>query len=301
MTPVPVLINPGGGTAGRDAEIGETVAAALAAHGIDGEVELCNGERIVERAKALAQSGARLLIAGGGDGTMSAVAGAIAESGTALGILPLGTLNHLARDLGIPFKLDEAAAVIAAGHRRRIDLAEVNGRTFVNNSAIGLYPLMVIDRDKQQQRLGRSKRLAMIVASLRTLARFHDHRLTLTADEGKATLDTPLLFVGNNDYRLAFPAAGQRDALDDGHLCVLVMRRKGVPGFLAATFRALLGMTRDDDMIRLDAVERLRVDSGRSHLTVSIDGETCTLQPPLDYRIRKGALNVIVPSSPSRR
>src|SRR5204862_3501052 len=110
--------------------------------------------------------------------------------------------------------------------------AEVNGRIFVSNSGMGLCPLTVIDRDTQQHRLGRSKRLAMIVASLRTLWRFHEQRLTLSADGGRETIDTPLLFVGNNDYRLALPASGQRDALDDGHLCVLVMRKKGVPGFL---------------------------------------------------------------------
>jgi diacylglycerol kinase family enzyme len=155
---------------------------------------------------------------------------------------------------------------------------------------------MVVDRESQQRRLGRSKRLAMLVASLRTLARFHDSRLTLTTDEGRSSLDTPLLFVGNNDYRIAMPGAGQREALDDGHLCVLVMRKKGVPGFLAATARALLGLSRENDMVRLDDVERLRVDSRQPTLAVSIDGETCRMTPPLDYRIRKAALRVIAPA-----
>ncbi|MBA3666753.1 MAG: diacylglycerol kinase family lipid kinase [Sphingomonas sp.] len=285
-----ILINQGGGSAGGDAR--ERVEAALAEAGIGGEIELID-DQIEKRAKAAADSGAPLLIAGGGDGTISAVAGAIAGSRTALGILPMGTLNHLARDLAIPFDLAEAAAVIAAGHRRKIDVAELNGRIFVNNSAIGLYPLMLVDRDSQQKRLGRSKRLAMLVASLRTLARFHDHRLTLRADGGSEGVDTPLLFVGNNDYRLAFPAAGRREALDDGHLCVLVMRKKGVAGMIAATLRALVGLAREDDMVRLDSVRHLRVESRRTHLTVSVDGETCSMTPPLDYRIRPGALTVI--------
>ena len=208
----------------------------------------------------------------------------------------MGTLNHLARDLGIPFDLDEAATVLAAGPRRTIDLAEVNGRTFVNNSAIGLYPLMVVDRDSQQHRLGRSKRLAMLVASLRTLANFHDQRLTLRVNgEKEGRLDTPLLFVGNNDYRLAFPAAGRREALDDGRLCVMVTRKKGVPGLIAATARALLGILRDDDMIRLEDVQRLDVHARASHLTVSLDGETVRLDAPLSYSIRPGALSVVAP------
>jgi len=280
----------------RDKGDRAAVEAALRAAGIGGPIEFVDGSEIANRAQALVEKGAKLLIVGGGDGSVGAAASALAGSGATLGILPLGTLNHFARDLGIPFDLDQAAALIGGGKARSVDVAEVNGRTFVNNSAIGLYPLMVVDRDMQQRRLGRSKRLAMLVASLRTLARFHDSRLTLTTDEGRSSLDTPLLFVGNNDYRIAMPGAGQREALDDGHLCVLVMRKKGVPGFLAATARALAGLSRENDMVRLDDVERLRVDSRQPTLAVSIDGETCRMTPPLDYRIRKGALRVVAPA-----
>jgi diacylglycerol kinase family enzyme len=274
---------------------GAAVEQVLRSAGIEGPVEAVEGKRIAARAKQLVEQGAKRIIVGGGDGSVGAAAQAVAGSSVALGILPLGTLNHFARDLGIPFELDQAAALIAEGHIRAVDVAEVNGRTFVNNSAIGLYPLMVVDRESQQHRLGRSKRLAMLVASFRTLARFHDHRLILTTGEGRSSVDTPLLFVGNNDYELALPAAGRREALDDGKLCILVMRKKGVPGFLAATFRALLGRTRLDDMVRMDAVTRLRVGSGRPVLTISVDGETCRLSPPLDYRIRPAALRVIAP------
>jgi diacylglycerol kinase family enzyme len=279
----------------RDKADRDAIADALSASGVGGAIELIEGSRIEERSRDAVNSGAPLLIVGGGDGSVSAAAGAVAGTGTALGILPLGTLNHLARDLGIPDELKGAVEVIAAGNERHIDVAEVNGRIFVNNSAIGLYPLMVVDRDTQQRRLGRSKRVAMIVASLRTLLRFHDNRLRLSADGREELLDTPLLFVGNNDYRLALPAAGQRDALDDGKLCVLVMRKKSVPGFLAATTRALFGLARSDDMVRMDDVSRLRVDSSRRSLIVSIDGETCSLSPPLDYRILPGALKVLAP------
>ena len=275
---------------------GAAVEQVLRSAGIEGPVEAVEGKRIAARAKQLVEQGAKRIIVGGGDGSVGAAAQAVAGSSVALGILPLGTLNHFARDLGIPFELDQAAALIAEGHIRAVDVAEVNGRTFVNNSAIGLYPLMVVDRESQQHRLGRSKRLAMLVASFRTLARFHDHRLILTTGEGRSSVDTPLLFVGNNDYELALPAAGRREALDDGKLCVMVMRKKGVAGFLAATFRALIGLTRPHDMVRMDAVTRLRVDSGRPALTISIDGETCRLAPPLDYRIRPGALRVIAPA-----
>ena len=237
-----------------------------------------------------------LLNRGGGDGTISAAASAVVGTETVLGVLPLGTLNHFARDLGSPADLDEAAKLIASGKHRRVDVAEMNDRIFINNSAIGLYPLMVVDRDQQRKRLGRSKRLAMVVASMRTLLRFNHQRLTLIVnDEKKGRIDTPLLFVGNNDYRIDIGAPGERESLDDGRLSVFVMRKKTRRGLIAASIRALFDRSRADDMVMLEDVERLRVDSHRSELPVSLDGEVVRAKPPLDYRIRKEALRVIAP------
>ena len=293
--PVPVLLNRGGGAVAADRAIVDKVQSALDAAGIEAEIEVIAGGECEVRSRGIAERGDPLLIVGGGDGTVGAAASALAGTKTALGILPLGTLNHFARDLGVPLRLDDAAQLVAEGTERRVDVAEMNGRTFINNSAIGLYPLMVVDRDLQRKRLGRSKRLAMLVASVRTLARFNHQRLTLTVNEEKARIDTPLLFVGNNDYRLDLGAPGRRESLDDGRLCVLVMRKKTRRGLLAASVRALLGKTRRDDMVRLDGVERLRVDSRRSRVAVSLDGEVLRTKPPLDYRIRKQALRVIAP------
>ena len=293
---LPVLINPGGGSAGNDAA--DRVRAALDRAGIAAAIELVPGPKLAARATELAAGGARIIVAAGGDGTLSTVGGALAGTDCALGILPLGTLNHLARDLGISFDLDQAAAILVAGHRRRIDVAEVNGRSFVNNSAIGLYPLMVADRDGQQQRLGRSKKAAMLIAGLRTLITFHHHRLSLTINDGEhAMIDTPLLFVGNNIYRRTMPRTGYRDRLDDGRLSVTVARKAGRLGLARAMLASLFGRSSPDQLIELDNVTSLRVASRRSHLTVSCDGETVQLAPPLDYRIRPKALLVIGPAS----
>jgi len=287
------IINAGGGSVDEDAE--GRVRAALAEAGIDSDVAVLAATAIEQHVTAALDSGVWLVIAAGGDGTVGTIAGILAGTDTALGILPLGTLNHFARDVGIPADLDEAAALLAMGREQKVDVAEVNGKIFINNSAIGLYPMMVLDRDAQQRRLGRSKWLALIVASARTLARFGHQRLRLTVNGRPAPADTPLLFVGNNDYRLELPDAGSRDSLNDGRLCVLVMRSTGRAGFLAATARALFGRTRGNDMVRLDGVTTLRVESRRSVLPVAIDGETKHMKPPLDYRIRPGALKVIAP------
>ena len=296
MARISVLLNRGGGTLAADPGLADRAREALTAAGLDVDVELLSGGDCAVRCRAIAERKDPMLIVGGGDGTISAAASALAGTDTLLGILPFGTLNHFARDLGLPTDLDEAAKLIAAGKDRRVDIGEMNDRVFINNSAIGLYPLMVVDRDVQRKRLGRSKRLAMIVASLRTLARFKHHRLTLTVNEEQTgRIDTPLLFVGNNEYRVDIGAPGQRESLDDGQLCVLVMRKNTRTGMLAASVRAFFGRSRADDMVRLDGVERLRVSAPRPQLAVSLDGEVVRSEPPLEYRIRKRALRVIAP------
>lgn len=295
MARVTVLLNRGGGAVSADPKIDAKVRDALRAGGLAVRVELVSGGECAARSRAIAERGDELLIVGGGDGTVSAAASALVGSDTRLGILPLGTLNHFARDLKIPPELDEAAQLIAHGAERRVDVGEMNERIFINNSAIGLYPLMVLDRDLQRKRLGRSKRLAMIVASIHTLARFHHQRLTLSVNDQKAQVDTPLLFVGNNDYRIDIGAPGRRQSLQGGELSVFVMRKKTRRGLIAASVRALLGRERPDDMVRIEDVQRLRVASERSSLAVSLDGEVVRIEPPLDYKIRKKALRVIAP------
>jgi diacylglycerol kinase family enzyme len=296
MARVSVLINRGGGAVAADPAIADKAAKALTDVGVGAQVELIKGGDYAVRCRAIAERGDELLIVGGGDGTVSAAASALIGTETLLGVLPLGTLNHFARDLRIPMDLGEAARLIASRKERRVDVGEMNDRVFINNSAIGLYPLMVIDRDLQRKRLGRSKRLAMLVASMRTLVRFNHRRLTLTVNEERTgRVDTPLLFVGNNDYRIDIGAPGRRERLDAGVLCVMVMRKKTRRGMIGASIRALLERSRADDMVRIEDVKRLRVGSHRSQLAVSLDGEVVRAEPPLEYKIRKKALRVIAP------
>src|SRR5438034_2772197 len=176
MARIPVLLNCNAGAIASDSKIGDKVADAFARADIDAEVELLKRGQCEVRCRAITERGDPLMIVGGGDGTVGAAAAALAGTNTLLGILPLGTLNHFARDLRIPTTLDDAAKLITSGNERRVDVGDMNDRIFINNSAIGLYPLMLIDRDLQRTRLGRSKRLAMIVSSVRTLIRFGHRR-----------------------------------------------------------------------------------------------------------------------------
>ncbi len=209
-------------------------------------------------------AGIDAVVAGGGDGTVSCAAGPLAGTGRPLGILPLGTLNHLARDAGIPGDIEEAAAVIAAGHRRAIDVAEVNGRVFVNNSSVGLYPDMVRLREAQQERTGRSKRLAMLSAGLASLRSFRRHRLWISAPGLEAPVRTPLLFVGNNRYQVNLLALGRRERLDEGVLCLYAIRARGRAHLFWAGIRGIFG----------------RLDQQRDFVTAYVDRGGDRVRPP---------------------
>jgi diacylglycerol kinase family enzyme len=289
-----VIVNRGGGSAPED--IAARLATAFAAHGLAPEIRLVAPGDLdgVCRAAARAED-CDAVVAAGGDGTIGTAAAALAGTGRALGVLPLGTLNHFARDAGIPLDLDRAVAVIAAGHRRRVDVGEVNGRVFVNNSAVGLYPDMVRFRHEEQARTGRGKRLAMLSAGLRALRSFRRRRLWIRAAGFAAPVRTPLLFVGNNSYSVNLFALGRRTALDRGELCLYAVRARNRAHLLWAGLRGLFGrLDQQKDFLVFHGGEAA-IASDRAALVVAVDGETVTLTTPLRYRIRPGALTVIVP------
>ena len=293
------LVNTGGKTAatiGADA-LRQRLADAFAAAGVEARVDLLSGGDLAQalrEAVALRDSFDALAV-GGGDGTLGTAAAALAGTGIPLGVLPLGTLNHFARDLGIPPLLELACLVIGEGFARAIDVAEVNGRVFVNNSSIGIYPYMVETRDTQRRTLGLGKWGAMAMAFAWMLRRFPVHRLTIRTAEAALAHKTPCAFVGNNRYVLEGPALGTRDALDRGALCVYVARSRSRLHFLLTMLKAMLGrMTprADFEERRTDAVV---IGSRARRLRVALDGELVKMQPPLRYAIRRGALRVLVP------
>jgi diacylglycerol kinase family enzyme len=214
-----------------------------------------------------------------------------------LGVLPLGTLNHFARDAGIPLDLEGAVAVIAGGHSREVDVAEVNGRIFINNSAVGLYPELVREREAQQKHLGRSKRLAMLSAGVRAFWRFRKKRLVIRIAGREAPIETPLLFVGNNRYRMTPLALGKREAIDRGKLCIYAPLARSPLHFLWLSIRAVIGRERElEDFVTIDAAEA-EIESIRPKIAVATDGEAQMMDTPLHYRIRPGALNLLVPQA----
>lgn len=260
-------------------------------------VSIERGEELCGRATDARDRGAKILVAAGGDGTVNAVASCIAGTGAVLGVLPLGTLNHFAKDLGVPLKIEEAVATVVAGQIKKVDVGEVNGRTFVNNSSIGLYPAMVQQREAQQ-RLGHPKWAAFVRAMWTVLGRYPLIHVGLNVDGQVFTRRTPLIFVGNNDYHVAGLKLGARDRLDDGKLSIYVTRDVGRLRLLLFAVRALFGRLRDavdfDNVQTTQATIVVRSSSVR----VATDGEVFRLEPPLEYRIRPGELQVLVPPEP---
>jgi len=293
-----VIVNRQGGTLKAKSDDGEDqLREAFAAAGVDADIRPTDPDKLSSALGEAAKApGLDAVVAGGGDGTLSCAAGHLAGTGRPLGILRLGTLNHLARDAGIPAKLEEAAAIIAAGHVSEIDLAEVNGRVFVNNSSVGLYPDMVRLREAEQERKGRSKRLAMLSASLTTLRHFRRHRLWISAEGLEAPIHTPLLFVGNNRYEVNLFGLGKRGTLDAGELCIYAIRARSRLGLVWAGVRGIFGKLDQQRDFVTAYVAEAEVSSSRESLTVSADGETVRMETPLRYRILPKALKLIVPA-----
>lgn len=292
---VRVIVNRGGGSFGEDKV--EKLRPLFGKAGIEAKIVAVEpGELGRHCAEAAEASGVDALVAAGGDGTISTAAGAVAGTETKLGVLPLGTLNHFAKDAGIPLDLEEAVAAIAGGRTRQVDVAEVNGRIFINNSAVGLYPELVKSREAQQRLLGRSKKAAMLVAGMRAFWRFSRRRLTIRVAGHEGSIVTPLLFVGNNRYKMDLLELGQRDAIDRGELCLYAPLAGGPLHFLSVSLRAVLGREdRQRDFLAVDGVREAEIDSPKPALMVATDGEAQSLETPLRYRIRPGALRLIVP------
>jgi diacylglycerol kinase family enzyme len=235
-----------------------------------------------------------VIVACGGDGTVSGVAAAIRDSHLPLGVFPLGTLNHFAKDLGI-HSIAEAEHVLLKGRVREIDTGAVNGRLFINNSGIGIYPAIVLEREKVR-RSGIPKWPAFLIASIRALIRLPFLRLHLEADGLHLARITPFLFVGNNVYETEGRSIGTRAKMDEGLLGVCTARHHGPTGLIRIAFRALAGTVRQDRDFTLLTVRRLTVRTRRrAELDVSLDGELWRLRPPLHYSVLPRALRVLVP------
>jgi diacylglycerol kinase family enzyme len=257
-------------------EIDVTVRRAAASRGADGERQF------------------DIVVVGGGDGTISAASSVLAGGDLPLGILPLGNFNHFARDLGIPLELDTAIETIARNHVASVDVGEVNGRVFVNNSSLGIYPHLVAERDRHRRR-GLARWAAAALASCRVLWRLPRPQVRALAPGWASGRRTPCVFVGNNLYQLDAFAIARRSRLDQGKLCVYIATPQGRLALMRLAVRAFLGRLETEADVTPACLESLEIWTRRRRLAVALDGEAMVFRTPLHYRIRPRALRVIIP------
>lgn len=292
--PLPVIVNRSGGAARRAGEaLAARVERAFASAGRTIALECIDGEGL-EAALGRHATAPRLVI-GGGDGTVASAAQAVAQHGGELALLPLGTRNHFARQLGIPLELARAAALAASGQARAVDLGDAQGRTFINNVSAGAYVDLVHERERS--RLPRA--LAPAYGAARALARLRSRSFALAIDGERRTLATPLLFVGNNRYQVPDGNPAERVSLTGGVLSVFAVAPLGRLSLLMAALRILAGRPRMHRDFALQRAAREVVIEGSGEIDITFDGEACRMPLPLTLRIRPRALLVVQPAVPN--
>jgi diacylglycerol kinase family enzyme len=284
---IPAIVNHAAGTA----------AAARAALDASGAFDVHEVEpaEIADTARRIVREGAKRILVAGGDGTIATVACSLLDTNTELAILPGGTLNHFARDLGISTVAAEAVELAVRPETRKVDVGVVNGRVFLNTSSVGGYVRYVRTRERFERHLG--YRTASLLAALQLMTNVRRMGVEIEVDGRARIFRTPLVFVGVGERELRFPVRGRRVPAGRRGLHVMVVKGRSRLRLLAigatAILRGLEAVSRAghfDDII----ADRLRIDM-RGAGWVALDGEVALLATPLDYALRSGALSVVCP------
>lgn len=289
---VVVILN---ASSGLDPRAPADIGALFLAAGCHAEiVTLASGQNPLDAARR-ASARASIVVAAGGDGTVSGVAAGVFGTPAILGVLPLGTLNHFAKDLGLPLDPEKAVAAIVAGRVGRIDVGQVNDRLFVNNSSIGLYPNIIDARDALR-REGHSKWPAMARATVRVLRHYRGVLVKIEWDGRTQVWRTPFVFVGNNEYTLEGRHPGVRTRLDGGRLFAYVTPRVHTRELPMLVAKALLGRARQSGAFEIVPATELVIATPKArYVRIACDGEPTTMKTPLRYRVHPGGLKVILP------
>ena len=260
-------------------------------------IEQCEPESLDQCVERVVAEGAHRIVVAGGDGTVAKVAAALVGTATTLAIVPGGTLNHFARDHGIPADHRAATKTAAAGTIATTDVAFVNDRLFLNTSSVGAYVLFVRTRERLERWLG--YRLATLVAGVRLLGVVRPFTVSLELDGVARQYVSALVFVGVGERELQLPAVGSRAPDGRRGLHVIVVRGGTWARLVAAGLTAAFG---GNDAIARGTladtfvVDQCTIELRRRRGRVAIDGELVEMNSPLEYRIERDALRLVVPS-----
>lgn len=293
--PVAILANAGAGK--KAAARMETLLQPFHDSGLHPDVHMIrNGKTLPAEAARIAKGGYRSVIAAGGDGTICTVATALAGSGIALGVIPMGTFNYFARSLGLPNDPEQAIAALLTGQLQTVSAGEVNGKLFLNNASLGLYPALLEQREAAYAKWGRS-RLAAYWSALRTLATYdRPSRLRVTIDGKIDHLRSPMVFVAQSAFQLEESGLEGADMIRDGKFAIYIapeLRRWQV---LVFALKMALRAARPYRDFTLIAAEEMLVETRNRRRTIARDGEREKMQSPFHFRVLPDALTVIVPT-----
>ncbi|MEO7823067.1 MAG: diacylglycerol kinase family protein [Gemmatimonadaceae bacterium] len=283
------FLNKGGGSA-------DDAKKALDEAGL--EVEEVPPDQLKSRLERAIADGARRLIVAGGDGTIGTAAALVAKKDIELAILPAGTLNHFAKDHGIPTDLPEAAEVALNGTVEGADLGYMKDSVFLNTSSIGAYVTFVRVRERFEKTFG--YRIASFIALLRMFSTLRTFSVELEVDGATKSYRTPLVFIGVGERELKLPELGSRVANGKRSLHVMVIQgRKPARLFAVALAGIASGISKAKQLPEFDSflVDRVIVDLTRPGATIALDGELKAHASPLEYRIERDAIRLVVPQS----
>ena len=286
-----LFLNPRAGsfTAGDESEL-----RALAGENGLRVVEVVPGVDVRSTVLSSLASGLKTFVVGGGDGSIHHVAQALVGTEGVLGILPIGTVNHMARDLLIPVDWRQAFEIAVRGTVRQIDTGRINGIYFLNSVMVGIYPTMTEYRERF--RSVHSKWMAYARAARLALRQFHHVSLVLELDGRVETIRTQLFVVSINAYDLSTAGVVPlKSSLEDGRLSLYSFGFLSRMQFIQAAAKFYRGRLTEVEGFRRVRTAQLRIDFPRSHLRVSIDGELTDLAPPLQIAAVPASLLVRAP------
>jgi diacylglycerol kinase family enzyme len=268
--------------------------------GVSVELRLAPPRQLCEIINGAIARRPNTIYVGGGDGTISTAAGCLVDSDIALGVLPLGTLNHFAHDLGIPPNAPDAIAALVRGNRRAVDVGEVNGRIFINNCSIGSYADVVRKRDALRRERGAGKWRAMLLATFAVFRQLRRLRLRIESAEKTLALRTPFAVVANNRYSGHVLDSNLRPRLDEGRLWIYTTRAHRHAAVLYLMWQSLLRSIDRVEGLDSFATTEASITRESGSLPIAADGELLDLKPPFRFRCRPAALQIIAPSPPPR-
>lgn len=258
-------------------------------------IETVDPKQLGDTIKSAAKRGYDAIVVGGGDGTVNAAAAVLLGKRTALGILPLGTVNRLARDLDLTADVDAALRILAEAEPRQIDVGEVNGHIFLNNSFIGLPPMVT---ERRQSLRGRPlvERLRGYAALPLEVGRSLRRLALVIDDQDTARVHRALtVVVSNNAYSEGASLIPKRPSLKEGRLGLYISKHRNLRQTVWLLMRASLGLWKGDPDLEASEVTKLTIRTNNSRLRVVNDGELLWLETPLRYSIRPKALTVLMP------